>query len=251
MSIFRDKVVWITGAGTGIGRAAARMFGQEGATVALMGRRADVLEGVYDQVCALGGHGAFYALDVADRARVDAVAAELLERFKRVDVLVNNAGINLRDRKLAVLSGEGWDQVIRINLTGAFNLIHAVLPAMRAQQDGLIVNISSMAGKRVSGLSGAAYAASKHGLTGLNESINVEEGDNGIRATAVCPGEVDTEILLRRPVPLPAEERARLIGPEDVAEAVRFLATLPARTTVPELLLMPTHRRRLQPGETG
>ena len=172
-------------------------------------------------------------------------------RWGRVEILVNNAGMNIPRRRLDVLTGEDWDQVVRINLTGAYNMVRAVLPAMRKQADGLIVNVSSMAGKRVSGLSGTVYAATKHGMNALNESINQEEWRHGIRATAICPGEVNTEILDKRPIPVAAEERARLIGPEDLAEAIRFLAALPARTTVTEMLVMPTYKRQLQPGELG
>ncbi len=129
-------------------------------------------------------------------------------------------------------------------------MIHAVLPPMREQGGGLIVNVSSMAGKRVSGLSGAAYSASKHGLNALSDSINSEEWRHGIRATSLCPGEVNTEILEKRPVPVPQEERERMISPDDLAAAVRFVATLHPRTTIPEMLLLPTHKREHKPGES-
>lgn len=245
----RDKVVWITGAGTGIGRAVARMFAAEGATLALIGRRADKLQSVLAEVCAGGGRGEVVALDVCRRGDVEAAAAGLIERHRRVDVLVNNAGLNVRGRKLAVLTGEDWDEVMQTNLTGAFNMIRAVLPAMRRQQDGLIVNVSSMAGKRVSGIAGTAYTASKHGMNGLSLSVSAEEGGNGIRCTALMPGVVNTDILEKRAVSYSAEERARMIQPEDLAAALRFLALLPARTTVPEMLIVPTAPRVPKPGE--
>lgn len=248
---FDDKVVWVTGAGTGIGRAVALMFAAEGAKVALLGRRTDVLERVVAEGQGLPGELHAASLDVGDRAAVDALAADLLGRWGRVDVLVNNAGINVQKRRLAELSPEDWDTVVRINLTGAYNMVRAVLPAMRKQGDGLIVNVSSMAGKRVSGLSGTVYAATKHGMNALNDSINAEEWRHGIRATVICPGEVNTDILDRRPVPVPPEERARLIFPEDLAEAVRFVAALPPRTNVMEMLVMPTHKRQHTPEETG
>ena len=249
MSVFVGKVVWITGAGSGIGREVARMFATDGATLILIGRRADKLKGVYDEVCAGGGRGEVVALDVCRRGEVDAAAAGLLERHRRVDVLVNNAGLNVRGRKLTALTGEDWDQVIETNLTGAFNMIHAVLPAMRRQQDGLIVNVSSMAGRRVSGIAGTAYTASKHGLNGLSLSVSAEEGGNGIRCTALMPGVVNTDILEKRAVTYSAEERARMVQPEDIAQAVRFLALLPGRSTVPEMLLVPTLPRMPKPGE--
>jgi NADP-dependent 3-hydroxy acid dehydrogenase YdfG len=241
--------VWITGAGSGIGRAVARMFAADGATLILIGRRADNLKSVYGEVCAGGGRGEVLALDVCRRQQVDEAAGRLIERHQRVDVLVNNAGLNVRGRKLAVLSGEDWDQVIETNLTGAFNMIHAVLPAMRKQQDGLIVNVSSMAGRRVSGIAGTAYTASKHGMNGLSLSVSAEEGGNGIRCTALMPGVVNTDILEKRAVTYSAEERARMVQPEDIAQAVRFLALLPGRSTVPEMLVVPTLPRVPKPGE--
>jgi NADP-dependent 3-hydroxy acid dehydrogenase YdfG len=250
MAEFKDKVVWITGAGSGIGRAVARMFAAEGATLVLIGRRADKLKGVQDEACASGANAEAQVLDVCRRAEVEAAAAGLIERHRRVDVLVNNAGLNVRGRKLADLTGEDWDQVMQTNLTGAFNMIHAVLPAMRGQQDGLIVNISSMAGRRVSGIAGTAYTASKHGMNGLSLSVSAEEGANGIRCTALMPGVVNTEILEKRAVTYSAEERALMIQPEDIAQAVRFLALLPARSTVPEMQVVPTLPRVPKPGET-
>ena len=240
MQAFREKVVWITGAGSGIGRAVARMFAVEGATLALIGRRASTLQSVCDEVCACGGHGEVLALDVRRRDEVEAAARGLLERHGRVDVLINNAGLNVRGRKLATLTGEDWDQVMQTNLTGAFNMIHAVLPAMRKQLDGLIINVSSMSGKRVSGIAGTAYTASKHGMNGLSLSVSAEESANGIRCTALMPGAVNTDMLEKQTIAYSAEERARMIQPEDLAQAVRFLALMPRRSTVPELHVMPT-----------
>jgi NADP-dependent 3-hydroxy acid dehydrogenase YdfG len=250
VAAFADKVVWITGAGSGIGRAVARMFAEDGACLALIGRRADKLAEALAEVRDRGGRGETVVLDVSRRAEVESAAARLLEAYGRVDVLVNNAGLNVRGRKLSALTGEDWDAVIQTNLGGAFNLIHAALPAMRRQRDGLIVNVSSMAAKRVSGIAGTAYTASKHGLNGLSLSVSAEEGANGIRCTALCPGAVNTEILAKRPVSYSEAERARMIQPEDIALAVRFLALLPPRTTVPELLVMPTLPRAFKPGET-
>jgi NADP-dependent 3-hydroxy acid dehydrogenase YdfG len=250
MAQFKDTVVWVTGAGTGIGRAAALMFAREGARVALMGRRANLLEEAL-RALPRGATARAVPLDVAERDAVMAAAARLLEDWGRVDVLVNNAGLNISQRRLTELEPASWDQVIRVNLTGAYNLVSAVLPAMRRQGGGLIINVSSMAGKAASGLAGTAYTAAKHGMNGLNAGINAEEWRYGIRATTICPGEVNTEILDKRPIPVEPEERERLIAPEDLAEAMRFLAALPARTTVSEMLVLPTHKRLLKPGETG
>ena len=251
MGKFNDKVVWITGAGTGIGRAVAWMFASEGATLALIGRRAQVLEGVFDEVASKGGKGLPVPLDISNREAVGRAAQNLLSRWGRVDILVNNAGVNIAKRRLAELSGADFDLLVSVNLTGAFNMIQAVLPSMRKQGSGLIVNVSSQAGITVSGLSGAAYTASKHGFNGLSHSVNQEEWRHGIRACALCPGEVNTELMDKRPIPVPPEDRARMIQPEDMAEAVRFVACMDPRTNITEMRILPTHKRTMKPGETG
>ena len=247
----RGKVVWITGGGTGIGRAAAEMFAREGCRVAVLGRRPEPLEKVAAGIRAAGGEAQAIQLDVADRAQVQKVAAALLSGWKRVDILINNAGLNVPKRRLHEISGADWDLVVQVNLTGAFNLVQAVLPPMRAQQDGLIVNVSSLAGKQISALSGTVYTASKHGMVALSHSINLEEGRHNIRSTSFCPAETNTEILDKRPIPVPEADKARLMQPEDLAQAMRMLALMPARTCVTEIILAPTHKRPLQPGETG
>ncbi len=247
MAEFRERVVWITGAGTGIGRAVARMFAAGGASVVLIGRRADRLKSVHDEVCSGGGRGEILALDVCRREQVVAAAAGLLERYPRVDVLVNNAGLNVRGRKLGTLTGEDWDQVVHTNLTGAFNMINAALPAMRRQRDGLIVNITSMAAKRIYGGAGVAYTASKHGMHALSLFVAAEEGSNGIRCTSLMPGLVNTELLDKQAFTYSDEDRALMIQPEDLAQIVRFLALLPARCKVPEMEVVPTKQPRAQP----
>jgi NAD(P)-dependent dehydrogenase (short-subunit alcohol dehydrogenase family) len=250
-AVLRGKIVWITGAGTGIGLAAAEAFAREGAQVALVGRRTGPLEDAARAVRKAGAEARIVALDVAHREQVEAAARDLLAAWPRVDVLVNNAGLNVPKRRLAELSGQDWDLVVGVNLTGAFNMIQAVLPPMRAQGTGLILNVSSIAGKVPSGLAGAAYTASKHGVVGLSHSINNEEWRHGIRATALCPGEVNTPIIDKRPVKLDSADKERMIQPEDLAETLMFLARLHPRTHVPEMTLMPTHRRPPKPGELG
>ncbi|HEX7926042.1 MAG TPA: SDR family NAD(P)-dependent oxidoreductase [bacterium] len=251
MGALSGKVVWITGGGTGIGQAAALLLAKEGAKVALLGRRAAMLEETAEAVRKTGAEVRTVSVDVADRTQVAAVAKDLLAAWKRVDILVNNAGLNVPKRRLRDLDGADWDLVINTNLTGAFNMIQAVLPPMRDQKDGLIVNVSSMAGKAASGLAGTSYTASKHGMNGLSHSINAEEWVYGIRATAFCPGEVNTPIIDKRPVKLSPEEKSRMMQPEDLAEGILFLTTLNPRTHIPEMLLMPTHKRAFKPGELG
>ena len=251
MAGFKDQVVWITGAGTGIGEASALMFAREGAKLALWGRWESMLKNVAQKAQEADAKAQTVAVDVSDRSGVNSAAARMVELWGRVDILVNNAGLNLQQRRFRDMSPEGWDSVINVNLTGAYNMINAVLPTMRAQKAGLIINVSSMAGKQASGLSGGAYTASKHGMNGLSHAINAEEWIHNIRSTALCPGEVNTPILDKRPVAVEQTEREIMMQPEDLAEAVRFLALLPARATVPEMLMVPTHKRTFKPGETG
>src|SRR5205807_1750197 len=130
--------------------------------------------------------------------------------------------------------------LLRTNLDGAFYCTRAVLPAMLERQDGVIVNISSVAGLRASPLGGAAYAASKFGLRALGLTLAAEEKDSGVRVSTIYPGEVDTPILEVRPQPVSAEQRQKILQPEDVAAAVLFVATLPPRVSVPELVIKPT-----------
>lgn len=240
MRDLNGKVAWVTGAGTGIGEAAAVALAGAGMTVVLSGRRQEML----DQVAQRIGDGAETAgLDVADRQAVAAVAEGILQRHRRLDVLVTSAGLNVRARHWHELSADDWDKVIRVDLDGAFYCIRAVLPAMRAQRDGLIVNVSSWAGNHVSIITGPAYTAAKHAMNAMNETINMEAGIDGVRACAVCPGEVATPIIDNRPVPVSDEDKAKMVQPEDCGEIVAFLARLPAHVCINELTVSPTWNR--------
>src|SRR5207244_6960062 len=172
--------------------------------------------------------------------QVHRLVEEINDCWGPVDVLVNNAGVNIKQRTLRELTPQTWQLLLRANLDGAFYCIHAVLPAMLERRDGLIINISSIAGKRASPLGGAAYAASKFGMSALGLCLAAEEKDSGIRVSTIYPGEVDTPILEVRPQPVTPEQRSRILQPEDVAAAVRFVATLPPNVSVPELVIKPT-----------
>jgi NADP-dependent 3-hydroxy acid dehydrogenase YdfG len=233
------KVALITGGGSGIGLATARVFLSDGATVAIAGRDRDKLRTAANELNA-GDRLLTHATDVSDKFQVKALAELVTQRFGRIDVLVNNAGANVPNRAMKDMDIETWDRQIAANLDSAFYCIFAVLPQMRARQDGVIVNISSIAGKRATPLGGAAYAAAKFGMSALGICLGVEEKDNNIRVTNIYPGEVDTPILLNRPAPLTAEHLARILKAEDVAAAVLFVCTLPPRAHVPELVITPT-----------
>lgn len=243
MQSLEGKVAWVTGAGSGIGQAAAAALAGDGATVVISGRRAEALEETAAAVATAGGEAVAAPLDVGDRDAVTAQAAEIERRFGRLDILVNNAGMNVAERHWADGDLDDWDRLVRTNLNGVFYTVASVLPMMRRQQGGLIVNISSWAGRYNSYVAGVAYGASKHAVSALNASINMEECRHGIRACAICPAEVATPILDRRPVPVPAEERAKMLQPEDLAETILFVARMPPRACLNEILISPTWNR--------
>jgi NAD(P)-dependent dehydrogenase (short-subunit alcohol dehydrogenase family) len=237
------QVAWVTGAGTGIGEAGAIKLAEAGCKVVLSGRRAEPLEQVAGQIEAAGGEVVIEPLDVSSQADVAAVVVRTVERFGRIDIGVFSAGINVKDRNWPVVSPQSWDQVIGIDLDGAFYCCHAVLPVMREQGGGLVINISSMAAKGVSPLTGPAYTAAKHAMNAMTASLLVEERNNGIRATAICPGEVATPILDQRPVPVSAEDQARILQSEELGDLILFVAQQPPSVTLNEVLITPTHNR--------
>jgi NADP-dependent 3-hydroxy acid dehydrogenase YdfG len=239
MSRLANRTALVTGGGSGIGLAVAQDLLAEGARVAISGRSADKLTEAARMLNA-GDHLFFQAADVADPAQVERLVATVTQRFGRIDILVNNAGMNLKQRTVRDLTVEAWQQLIGANLDGAFYCIHAVLPQMLQRRDGVIINISSVAGKRANPLGGAAYAASKFGMSALGLCLAAEEKDSGVRVSNIYPGEVNTPILEVRPTPVTAEQRERILQPADVAAAVLFVATLPPRVSVPELVIKPT-----------
>jgi len=234
----QGKVAWITGGGSGIGLAGAIELAKAGVKVVISGRSAATLKEAAKKCDA-----ETIALDVSSKEEVQKAARELLKRHGAIDILVNSAGINLPQRNFRNVSLDGWDQVVAVNLSGMFYCVHSVLPAMREKKDGLIINVSSWAGRHPSTLTGPGYNATKHAVIALTESINMEECANGIRATALLPGEAATPILEKRPVPPTPEVRAKMLQPEDLGRAIGFIASLPARACVNELTLTPTWNR--------
>ncbi len=243
MNKLDGKVVWITGAGSGIGLGAARALAAAGATVVMSGRRLELLETEAASIRTAGGQVDIEGVDVADPAAVKRAADAVLARHGRIDILLNSAGLNNPTRAWSNQTVEGWREVVGINLDGSFYTIHAVLPAMRERRDGLIINVSSWAGVFHPKLTGGAYNGSKHAVTAMTETINMEEGVNGIRACAICPAEVATPILDRRPVPPSAEARQRMLQPDDLGQAIRFIAEMPAHTCINQLIISPTWNR--------
>lgn len=241
MSSSATPVVLVTGAGSGVGRATALKFAANGWRVALLGRRAETLHATAALAPArVAAQLARFPCDLGDAAAIDRTAAAVLAAYDRMDVLVNAAGTNIPQRSLGELSRADYESVMAANLHGVLYLIQAFVPVMRRQGGGTIINIGSEAGRQASAKSGAAYVLSKFGLTGLTQTINAEERVNGIRGCCIFPGDIDTPLLEKRAAPPPPQARTRMLHPEDVAEAAWFVANLPARATVEELLIRPT-----------
>ena len=243
MQNLKGKIAWVTGAGSGIGQAAAIALASEGATVILTGRRKQPLDDVARTVKADGGNAFVQTGDLTRATTASRVAKAIQTKLGRIDILVNNAGVNILKRSWDQLQPDGADDVIAGNLSSAFYCVLAVLPIMRAQRDGLLVHTASWAGRFVSPLAGAAYVAAKHGVVAMSHSINCEECVNGIRSSVVCPGEVATPILDQRPVPVSKEDRARMLQPEDMGDLIRYIATLPPHVCLNEVLVSPTWNR--------
>ncbi len=239
----KDKVVWVTGAGTGIGQAGAIALAKNGTKIVLSGRRREALQETAEIIKQNGGEAKIEILDVLDEKAVQDVADRIYKTYGRLDILVNNAGTNVAERHWGTVTPEKWNQVIGIDLNGAFYCASAVIPIMRKQKDGLIINISSWAGRFYSYVTGPAYSAAKHGLIAMNASINIEECIHGIRACAICPGEVWTPILDRRPDALSNEEKAKMLKSDDLGETILFVARLPRHVCVNELVISPTWNR--------
>lgn len=237
------KIAWITGAGTGIGAATAERFAREGATVVLTGRRREPLEAVAGRIRAAGGTAHLRPADLMKADQVRTVAESIAKEFGRLDVLVSNAGLNIVERDWQRLSPAGIDELIGGNLTSAFYVAQAVLPQMRAQGGGVMIHTASMAGRNIGLMSGPGYVASKHGVVAMSHTINQAECINGIRSTAFCPGEVNTEILKKRPNPLSQQELDQMLQPDDCADMILYIATLPPHVTMNEVWLTPTHNR--------
>lgn len=237
----RGKRVLVTGGGSGIGLGIARALAAEGCRVAICGRNRERLE----QAAAAwqGERGILTrACDVADRQSVRAMFDWIAEQLGGLDILVNSAGVNVARRTFDQLDPADWDKMLGTNASGAFNCLHFALPGMRRQGGGLVVNISSIAGKRASKLAGTGYCASKFAMTALGAAVGLEESEHGIHVTNIYPGEVNTPILAERPVPVPPEKRAKMLLPEDIAAMVVALAKLHPRARVHELVMTPLYQ---------
>jgi NADP-dependent 3-hydroxy acid dehydrogenase YdfG len=243
MGKLTGKVAWVTGAGSGIGEAAALALAEEGATLVLTGRRPAPLEDLAARLRAGGTVAHVQSADLTQSAQVQLVGAYIKDALGRLDILVNNAGVNIVERHWNELTPAGIDALVQGNLSSALYCVTVALPFMRAQQDGLLIHTSSMAGRFIGGVSGPIYTAAKHGVVAMSHTINMEECVNGIRSTVFLPGEVATPILDKRPNPVGPEVRARMVQPADCGDLIRYIACLPKHLVMNEVMLAPTWNR--------
>jgi NADP-dependent 3-hydroxy acid dehydrogenase YdfG len=237
----KRQVAVVTGGGSGIGEAIAKALAEDGYSVAILGRTEEKLRRVAEEIKSFG-EAVYFVCDVSDRPAVDHVFAEIIQTMGAPAVLVNSAGINVIRRSMEALAPEDWDRILAVHATGTYNCLRAVLPGMREAGSGLIINISSIAGKRALELAGVAYCAGKFAMTALGMAAGLEERYRGIRITNIYPGEVNTPILEQRPEPVPPERRAQMLQPDDLAEIVRTIVRLPPRAHVWEVVVTPLYQ---------
>ena len=234
----RERVLWVTGAGSGMGRAVALAAAAAGWRVALSGRRAEALESVRDEVEAAGGTALAVPLDVADPAAVGAAADAVRAGLGPITDLVLAAGVNTRRRRWDDQSLAEFEAVVATDLTGAAAVVHHALPDLR-RAAGTVVAVSSFSAWSFSPVAGVAYAAAKTALGVLCRTLNAEEEPSGVRATHLCPGDVATDLLDLRPEVPDAAARARMLQPEDIARTAMFVLEAPPHVRVDELVISP------------
>jgi len=226
---FKGKVVFVTGAASGIGRATAIAFASEGARTAILDRSADALNGVADTIRQKNGDVLGIVCDVSEPSQVQAAVEQVIQKYGRLDVAFNNAGVENKAGRVHEIELSEWDRIMNINLRGLFVCMKHELGQMVRQGGGVVVNTSSGAGIRgVSG--GAAYAASKHAIIGLTRSAALDYAKQNIRVNAVLPGNIETPMMgrftggdIQKAIDL--EPVGRLGKPEEIAEAVLWMAS--------------------------
>ncbi len=232
----KDRVAVVTGASKGIGRSIAEHYAGEGAKLVLCARSAGLLSEVGDILKSAGSEVVTVKADMAEEKDVINLIKAAHESFGRIDILVNNAGFGMF-KPVAETKTEDFDSLFSVNMRGPFIAVREVLPYMIKQNDGVIVNIASLAGKNAVE-NGAIYAATKWALLGFGKSLMLEVRKYNIRVVTICPGSVDTDFgLHNRP------NRGKILKPEDVAEAAVLAASLPARSMMSEIDLRPTNPR--------
>lgn len=233
-----DRVLWVTGAGSGMGAAAARHAARSGWRVALSGRRRDALEQIAAAVEEDGGQARVVPLDVTDAGQVAVARDAVLQEWGRIDGLVLSAGLNNPRRTWADQSMDEFTAIVDTNLTAVARVIDAALPHLRTA-NGVAVIISSYAGWQFNPGAGVAYSASKSALGALAISLNKQEAAHGVRACHLCPGDVATDFLEQRPVVPDDDARAVMLSPDDIGRTVGFVLDAPRHVRFDELVISP------------
>jgi NADP-dependent 3-hydroxy acid dehydrogenase YdfG len=236
----KDKIVWITGAGGGMGQNIAKTLSNLKMTVILSDINGHLLEETSRQCLK---NTKIKILDITDFDAVKKVTKEIKDEFGYIDMLINAAGINIQNRDWDNIDENDWDKVFKVNINGIFYCCKSVLSIMKEQKDGLIINISSWAGNHISFLSGTSYISSKHAVNAMTETINMKYCNVGIRACAICPGEVSTPLLDQRPIKLSQKEKDQMLQTDDISETVCFVAQMPKHVCVNQMTISPTWNR--------
>jgi NAD(P)-dependent dehydrogenase (short-subunit alcohol dehydrogenase family) len=237
----KNKTALVVGGASGMGRGIAEALAREGCRVAIADRNLELAQKVAAEFKGPNPLTVHWC-DVADRQSVLDLFAWAGNTLGPLDISVNGAGINVVKRSMAEMNPADWDRILAVNVTGIYNCMYAALPEMRKRRSGLIVNISSYAGRRVLQIAGVAYCASKFAATALGLAVGLEDRAHGIRVTNLYPGEVNTAILDQRPEPVPPEKKAQMVQPADIAACVVMVAKLPPNVSVPELVVVPVYQ---------
>ena len=243
MDSLKGKSVILTGAGSGIGKVTAKMLGEQGANVFVVGRRENLLKESVKEIENAGGKGAFLSADLEDGDSAANVAEEAIKEFRNIQYLVNNAGHSSKVRSMRYVKKDDWQSVFNVNVEGVYRLTQAILPNMIENGGGTVVTISSMAAINPGLMGGVPYSSAKAAVAAMMTAMRQELREHGIRSCTIYPAEVDTPILDNRPLPPDAQARATMMMPEDIAETILLCMRMPHRTIVQDVIVSPTIQR--------
>ena len=243
MDSLKGKSVILTGAGSGIGKVTAKMLGEQGANVFVVGRRENLLKESVKEIENAGGKGAFLSADLEDGDSAANVAEEAIKEFGNNQYLVNNAGHSSKVRSMRYVKKDDWQSVFNVNVVGVYRLTQAILPNMIENGGGTVVTISSMAAINPGLMGGVPYSSAKAAVAAMMTAMRQEIREHGIRSCTIYPAEVDTPILDNRPLPPDAQARATMMMPEDIAETILLCMRMPHRTIVQDVIVSPTIQR--------
>ncbi|MQF97624.1 MAG: SDR family oxidoreductase [SAR202 cluster bacterium] len=243
MDSLKGKSVILTGAGSGIGRVTAKMLGELGANVFVVGRRENLLKESVKEIEDAGGKGAYLSADLEDGDSAANVAKEAINAFGNIQYLVNNAGHSSKVRSMRYVEKDDWQSVFNVNVEGVYRLTQAILPNMIENGGGTVVTISSMAAINPGLMGGVPYSSAKAAVAAMMTAMRQELREHGIRSCTIYPAEVDTPILDNRPLPPDEQARSTMMQPEDIAETILLCMRMPHRTIIQDLIVSPTIQR--------